>query len=138
MWLSLAHPATAALKCSDCIEFLYDAKGVCLTKPANSSDPDHRIKRPLGTSPPCHTCPKIPAGRPPVPASAVELDEAGRRCLSHYRRCRAVNWQVPDATDPLVQQHAAVIRDVEQLIERRDSIDQMMSLGRIIRGDGNG
>jgi hypothetical protein len=131
VWLALAHPHLPS--CEDCIRFLYGRDGTCRTKPENSPDPGHRVRRTPGTPLPCYTCPKIPAARPPVPASAVELDERGRRALQHYQRCRAVNWNVPDASDPLVQQHAAIIRAVEDMIERQDEARQLVTLGRMIR-----
>ena len=66
---------------------------------------------------PCHKCPKIPVGAPPVPASAIELSPRLYRCWMHYLECRATH-SFP--SDPLVRRHAAQIRMIEDEIERLD------------------
>jgi hypothetical protein len=41
------------------------------------------------------------------------LDDAGWLAYSHYLECKAVNWQCPDALDPVVRRNAALIRSAE-------------------------
>jgi hypothetical protein len=45
---------------------------------------------------------------------AVELGDREWRAYQHYRECAAVNWQVPDASDPLVRYHASLFAAAER------------------------
>ena len=72
------------------------------------------MERPPGQPTPCHKCPKIPEGEPPSPESALELTPQLRKVYAHYRRCKAVG-RFPD--DPLVDEHAAIVAEVEESIE---------------------
>lgn len=96
-----------------------------LRKPQNDPRGEPQL-RPKGMKPPCAECPKISLplaeGQTPCPELAVELSEANARCYRHYRECRAVNWNVPEANDPLVRKHAAVIRGVEDAVERAERV----------------
>jgi hypothetical protein len=78
-------------------------------------------RRPRGVKPPCKVCPKIPPGLPkwqePRPALGVELSDENRRVWGHYRRCAAVNWNVPDAADDVVQCHADIIARATEAAE---------------------
>jgi hypothetical protein len=51
----------------------------------------------------------------------------------HYRECRAVGWQVPEVADPLVRRHAAIIREVEDIVERQSATEGLVTLGRMLR-----
>lgn len=133
MWLELAHPEIATISCEDCLTYWYDEGAKCVTRPPKSNDPADRLKRPKGSLAPCDRCPKVPTGKPPNPSSAVELDERNRECWEHYKRCRAVYWNVPDALDPLVEQHAAIIHEVEDAVERNSADTGLLTLGRLFR-----
>lgn len=139
MWLELAHPEVAARPCAECCEFWYQADGKVPMKPANSKDPAHRLKRPPGSTPPCGSCPKIPPGDVPMPHRAAELTEQNRQCWQHFRECRAVNWQVPDAADPLVRRHADLIETAERAVERADAASALAAaLARVASRGGDG
>ena len=114
--------------------YWYHADGSCPTKPANSKDPADRLRRPPGSRPPCETCPKIAAGDVPAPHNGVRLSDENRRAWDHYRECRAVNWQVPEATDPLVRRHAALLRAVEEAAEKRDAAAALAGLMARVAG----
>lgn len=75
------------------------------------------VRRPLGVLTPCRGCPKIPDGVAPWPESAAEWDAACVAVYRHYKECQGVNWQVPDALDPVVRYHAGLIRQVEDAAE---------------------
>lgn len=104
------------------------------------------ITRPKGQGPPCFACPKVSeeakraaslARRRPTPADAdSDLTPRNQQVLDHYRRCRAVGWNVPDAADPLVQRHAAIIADMERQQDKLDAARQV--LAGIVRGAGHG
>lgn len=89
--------------------------------------PDRRtslpMQRPKGVPTPCGSCEKVPAfarqaarGWRELRKLAVDMTPANRAAWRFYRECRAVN-QFP--ADPLVRWYSAVIRDVEDAIERR-------------------
>ena len=78
------------------------------------------VRRAPGAKPPCVFCPKIPPGKEPVPENAVELTPLGRRVYDHYHRCAGVNWQVPDAADPVVQFHAGELKLFEDALRADD------------------
>jgi hypothetical protein len=103
-----------------------------------------RIERPIGSGkwverlpgqvPPCHSCPKIPEGEEPVPASAIELSERNGRAYLHYRRCKAVG-RFPE--DAIVERNAAIILGIEEeaAVERErlgqiETLGVLLSLGR--------
>jgi hypothetical protein len=96
-----------------------------LRKPLNDPNGEPQ-SRPKGMKPPCDQCPKVPLplaeGQVACPELAVELSERNAGCYRHYRECRAVNWNVPEANDPLVRKHAAVIRGVEDAVERAERL----------------
>lgn len=132
MRLLLLAPRAAHRSCDDCQTWLYDDRG------GNFGERLLRggmpIPRAKGSRTPCAFCPKIPPGQPAVPTSAVELDEAGYQCWDHYRACKGVNWQVPEAADPIVRRNAGLIRAVEEAVERasqqRTALTVLGSLGR--------
>jgi len=76
------------------------------------------VVRPQGTAPPCRIsgvgCPKG------TPENARGLNAANQAAWRFDRECRAVG-QFPD--DPLVRRNAALIRQVEDEIERRERND---------------
>ncbi len=63
---------------------------------------------------PCRTDRGCPKGTPEDPRTLWPANEIG---FAHYLECKAV-WRFPD--DPIVQRNAAIIRSVENEIERRE------------------
>jgi hypothetical protein len=99
------------------------------------------MRRPQGQPTPCDApCPKIPPGSELRAESAVELSDRNRRCLQHFLECEAVNWQTPDAADPLVAYHASVVRAARERAERgrqgqaAASLVPLLRLGLMERG----
>lgn len=129
VWLLTAHPEVATRDCGDCQRWLYDDRGNVERRPKRTGLP---VVRPAGTDPPCGTCPKVPKGLEPSPANATQVTARVLRCVEHYRECRAVGWRVPDAGDPLVRHHAAVIRQVED----DAAANRFGLLGLILAGKG--
>lgn len=86
-------------------------------------------KRPPGTPLPCLGCAKIPPGADPHPASAVELTPENRKCWQHYQRAKAVNWNVPEAADEMVQRHAAMIDEVTRAVEKKQGNGTLVEIG---------
>jgi hypothetical protein len=82
-------------------------------------------RRPANRLPPCETCKKIPPGAKPHWSNAVIPTAQSRRALAHYRECRAVNWNVADANDPLVREHAALFRGIQ------DAADEAKDMARL-------
>lgn len=52
-------------------------------------------------------------------AYAQELSERNAAAINHYFRCKAVLWRVPETTDPIVQRNAAIIREIEEILETK-------------------
>ena len=51
--------------------------------------------------------------------------------MAHYRECKAVGWNVPDAEDDLVREHAALFRSFEDAAERARSTVQTQLMLRL-------
>lgn len=96
---------------------VYDHEsGVREEFPAGSGLP---VLRPAGMSLPCESGPGVCAKV--SPDAGVELNEKNQEAYRHYLECRAVG-NFPD--DPVVREHAAIIRSVEDAagrIERREN-----------------
>jgi hypothetical protein len=78
------------------------------------------MERPPGTPTPCHMCPKVPRGAVPRgvqarPEHAIELSRRNAQAYWHYLECKATG-RFPD--DPIVRRNAALIRLVEEEVER--------------------
>lgn len=102
------HPEWSR-SCGDCVKWLYDYHGNVCTRAGKPSP------RPAGTPTPCHKCPKIPAGEPPIRANAVELSERNFAAYVHYLECRAVG-QFPD--DPIVRRNARILRGLFDEVDK--------------------
>lgn len=124
----------ATRPCELCEKYVFQKDGRVQRFPEHGPD-SQPLERPKGTKPPCESCPKITLAGvdkwdgPARPALAVEMSERTRRVYEHYKRCRAVEWNVPDAQDELVQHHAAVIREVEDEQERAGSAAMVGLMG---------
>lgn len=115
----LLHPARAARSCRDCRRYVYNdgpgEDGSQVLRPGPGGLRTLPMVRPPGQPTPCWQCPKIPTGRPPVPESASEFTPKLWKVWTHYVRCKAVG-RFPD--DPIVFEHAGLLRDVEDQVER--------------------
>lgn len=49
---------------------------------------------------------------------AQEISARNGQAYRHYRQCRAVGWNVPEASDPIVMRNARIIREIEDVNER--------------------
>jgi hypothetical protein len=109
-----AAPRVATRSCHDCQRFLYDEQtGEQVRRPARFGLP---VRRPPGTLPPCHQCPKVPDDAPfRTREYAVDLTDQNWQALAFYSECRAVG-QFP--ADPIVRRWAGLIRAVEDAHER--------------------
>lgn len=130
----LAHPKIAARSCEDCHRFLYDADGKQTMKASGPGPlaPKVPVRRPLGTVPPCYSCPKIPEDSDgPRPGLAVELSDRNLFAYQHYLECRAVG-QFPD--DAIVRRNAAIIRGVEDGMRPDVGAKLDLLLGLLLKG----
>lgn len=101
----------AGRSCADCARWLYKDDGAVLTRGRERVP----VPRPPGTPTPCHECPKVPADAPArTREHAVEPSEGSWRVWRHYRECKAVAWQVPEAADPIVRRHAGLLAPAEE------------------------
>lgn len=116
VYLLRTHPQVAALSCADC-KIWSTNEDWTITERAGQKQ-----RRVLGTVTPCHICPKIPQGAPPVPESAAELTPQLYQSYIHYRRCRAVG-RFP--ADDVVEDNARVFCEIEDQIaaNRLDQIE---------------
>jgi len=128
VWIILTSPQLSALPCAKCKAWVVNEDWTLYERGGKNQ------RRPLGTVPPCHICPKIPQGDEPVPESAVELTPQLYRAYVHYRRCRAVG-RFPD--DDLVEDNARIFLAVEEQVEssRMERIElSMRTLGAVLGG----
>ena len=111
MRLLLLHPELPT--CGDCQRFVYD--------PTDGWRRSERGGRPTpresGQPPPCGSCPKVPRGRTPHPAHAVELTDDNYQAWVHYQRCKAVGRFPADA---IVERNAGLLRTVEEQVAREE------------------
>lgn len=128
-WVKQTAPHTFSRSCADCQAYLYDDRGEKMGAPLLRGG--KRAPRPAGTKTPCRICPKIPPGREPAPASAVEETEQLRAALSHYEECRATN-SFPQ--DPVVRWCAALFRKVEDAADRRSQNRFALTLLNAVQG----
>lgn len=122
------HPNVAARSCSDCVAWMYDDRGGQFGKLITRRD-GSKIPRGKGATP-CRFCPKIPAGAEPRPENAIEMDEQGHQTVAFYRECRAVGEFPGDA---IVRRNAAIIRDVEDLVEKVERRKDLMAITRSVK-----
>lgn len=113
MRLILLHPGVARRSCEACVAYLHHEPGGSVVTRGGKPVP-----RAPGSKPPCVSCPKIPPGADPNPASAAELTGRSEDAYRHYLECRAVG-QFPD--DPIVRHTAMLIRSAEDAAQRADS-----------------
>lgn len=120
-------PEMADRTCSQCLRFMHDDKPGAMGPRTLRRDAQGRMTlpvfRPFNAATPCHQCPRTQPDMPPGPANGrrSELTEDNLRAILHYRRCRAVNWQTPDAADPLVRRTAAILQGVDDEAARLES-----------------
>lgn len=131
MQLILLHPEVAFRPCEDCQRYVYDHEsGVREEFPPGSGNP---VPRPAGLSPPCSqgpsACAKI------SPDAGVELNERNQEAYRHYLECRAVG-SFPD--DPIVREHAAIVRSIEDAAERMERKSSGMVMQAMLAAFGSG
>lgn len=121
MILELLHPQVARRDCNHCELYQYneDTGLVELWR----GQPLRRVR---GQSPPCRTPKGCPKGSPEAGRQLMRRNE---QTYDHYLRCRATG-RFPD--DPLVARNAAIIRSVEDLVERRHAEELRMLLSALI------
>jgi hypothetical protein len=125
--LILFHPEWLR-SCKDCETYLYDDDGSITRRPARIGLPQ---VRPRGTITPCWKCPKVPSDAPErTRRHAIEMTPENMRAFAHYRECRAVNWQVPEASDPIVRRHARIIQRIEDELNRLPMLQFLAAVGR--------
>ena len=102
--------------CGDCRKYWIDEHGVPAVRFGKV------LPRPAGSNPPCHVCPKIPAGVLAAKgeegvswADAVEPEPRHRQAVRHFLECDAVGV-FPD--DGHVRKAAAVCRPVKDRADR--------------------
>lgn len=119
MRLLKLYPAIAALSCDECEKVMHTDGVLTMTgrRPLQTVVP-----RAKGIKTPCSTCKKIPHDAPERKRRyATEMTEQNWRAYQHYLGCAAVNWNVPEAGDPIVQKNAAIIKGVlDSLHEARE------------------
>jgi hypothetical protein len=118
--------------CEVCKAYCFEEDGTVSRDPAGEP-----LKRYPGQKPPCASCPKISdevrraselAGRLPTPDDVDQAwTDQSREVWDHYRRSKAVAWNVPDAHDPIVQRHAAILAGYEEQTARADLARQIVT-----------
>ncbi len=125
MQLILLHPEVAYRSCEDCQKYVYNHQtGVREEWPKGSGKPVLRIR---GQLPPCSEGPNAcPKGSPDAD---VELNERNQRVYHHYLECRATG-SFPD--DPIVREHAAIIRSIEDQAQKLEVRNNFFTLASML------
>lgn len=119
----LLHPQWSR-SCEDCRRFMYDTNGKQHEKFGKP------VRRPPGMPLPCGECPKTEGAEVRDWLHAEDgLSDRSAAAVAHYQRCRAVG-RFPE--DDLVEEHAAVIRAVEDAAETRAVTDRLDSLAQVL------
>jgi len=112
--LLMQHPDIAQRDCEECRQFVFDER-------TNKKQYYHgnAVRRPPGSVPSCHfnRCPK---GHYDSPNS---LRHHNYLAYVHYLECKAIG-QFPN--DPVVRRNAAIIRMVEESVEKADRHQQSL------------
>ena len=110
IWLLLRYPKVATRDCAVCKIYGFD-ENTGLMELLRDGEPAKRLR---ANPVPCMTrigCMKGTWERP------IELSDSNQLCYEHYLECRAVGV-FPD--DPLVKENAAIIRSIEDRLERSE------------------
>lgn len=106
------------MTCDACREFIHEDGQIKMTQ----SQTPVKLRRPAGTLPPCHRCPKVP--------KAVQKDSTPRKweyaadvagdvktVYDHYRKCVTLGRKFPD--DEIVEENAFLVAEAERLAAER-------------------
>jgi hypothetical protein len=118
------------IDCGECLKWLRGKDRLFLERPKGSG---RRVPLPVNVVP-CQGCGKIPPGADPHWTNAVTPTPLSRRLFALYLECRAVNWQCPEARDPFIRRAAAVIRAVEDGVERARADGLLAALAAAAKG----
>lgn len=121
MILELFHPQVARRDCRHCQLYQYNEETGQVEKWRGAP-----LRRVSGQPPPCRTPKGCPKGSP---EAGRELSKRNEQAYDHYLRCRATAL-FPD--DPLVARNAAIIRSVEDALERRNADELRVLLSAMI------
>lgn len=134
--LLLAHPEVSGRSCADCRQWCYQDSAERLSGKKMLLANGQPMPRVVADSMPCRICPKIPrssvpAGQQPGPHHAVELTPQNLQAYWHYLECKAVGCF---PADPIVRRNAALIRLVEDDLDRERGDVMPLFLGLLSRG----
>ncbi len=125
--LALLHPTVAFRSCEHCLRFFYDEK-TGKTEDSRRPGPNgEKVPRERGSNEPapCRN-PNNPDGCPKgTPENPKSLSPKNLEAFEHYQRCKAVG-RFQD--DPIVEDHAALIHQAEQQVERKRQSDFLTQL----------
>jgi hypothetical protein len=117
--LVLLHPSVAFRDCGHCLKYLYDEDTGKVEQKRDGSGPRERDK---SCPPPCQTRDGCKKGTPEKPKS---LTPQNWQAYEHYQECKAVGSFPADA---VVKRNAAIIRSVEDGVERVRQIEFMTAM----------
>lgn len=121
------HPEVAFRDCEVCQKYVFDGLGNIETNSATGEP----VKRPKGVFPPCRYDPKAcPKGSP---EQCRGINDQNLQAYQHYRECRAVG-QFPD--DPIVRENAAIIRGIEDQVQKLDQQKLLLDVLKIAASGG--
>lgn len=112
------HPEVATRDCRLCQKWIFDEETGLRTLDRDGK-PEPRF---FACPPPCQTDRGCPKG---TPEKSRSLNKRNEQCYQHYCECRAVG-QFPD--EPVVRRNAAIIREVEDRVDRLQQQDFQRSL----------
>lgn len=129
--LAVLYPHMVDRTCERCKEYQYNDKPNDMAlEPVILADTSY-MKRPKGVPTPCSICPKLPRGKSPEPANAIEPTQKSLQAFWHYQKCRAVG-RFPE--DAVVESNAVVIGhclDSIERIEKQEGTEAIKTLAKI-------
>lgn len=100
--LKMSHPEIPS--CGDCQKYNYDPK----TWKQYKGHDGQPIKRHPSNKTPCHLCPKIPKGKDPIPANAVELSAKNEQAIWYFWQCESGHPDVVSRDEITVRNNAII------------------------------
>jgi hypothetical protein len=125
-------PEKFGRSCKDCKTFVYDERSGRQSPDRTKPGESLRRTRQMG-DPPCHECGKTVGLEVRHYTNATDPPDWCYRTFRHWRTMEAVEWQVPEAADPIIQRNALYFNAVRDAQHRGRDAGLLEMLGLLRR-----